>query len=176
MKTMVALRRAAFFYPGPILCDPGLDTFLIALQRASRGLLWREAQSMQDSADMRRVILNPELALDQPRHPRTRPQVRRQSGCQRALHESLSQPRQVTGGQASRSAAKPASGRLPPPCHLCERLLSNGGRCAGPHRFGARLQPAKNPLRASEALADVDLRVRAEFRKDACISPAGSVA
>lgn len=47
IKTMVALSRAAFFfYPGPVLCDPGPDALLVALERTSGRLLWREAQSV----------------------------------------------------------------------------------------------------------------------------------
>jgi hypothetical protein len=38
-KTMLALRRAAFFYPWPVLLDPGTDALLIALHGASCGLL-----------------------------------------------------------------------------------------------------------------------------------------
>jgi hypothetical protein len=40
MKTMVALRRAAFFYPRPILLDPGADAFFVTLDGTSRRLLW----------------------------------------------------------------------------------------------------------------------------------------
>src|SRR6266478_9772062 len=57
---------------------------------------------MEQAADMRRVIPYAEAALNQPRHPGTSPQVRRQSDCLSALNEHPPQTREVTARQTPR--------------------------------------------------------------------------
>jgi hypothetical protein len=101
-KTIAAFRRVAFFYSRPVLLDPGTNALLIALDGASRGLLWREPQAMQHTTDMRGVIPHAEAALNQPTHPRTGPQVRGQPRNLRTLDEHPTQAREVAATQAPR--------------------------------------------------------------------------
>jgi len=120
-NTRVAFRRAAFFYPWPVLLDPGADARLIALDGTSGRLLGREAQAVQQAADMCRVIAHTKLALDQPTHPRAGPQVRGQPRGLRTLQEQASQTGEVASHQATRST------RGGPRRHrLCATLA---GRC-----------------------------------------------
>jgi hypothetical protein len=76
MKTIAARRRAAFFYPRPLLLDPAANRVLVALQSPALGLLRTPAQAVKQASDMVDVIGHAEALLDDLRNPRTGPQIR----------------------------------------------------------------------------------------------------
>lgn len=61
---MVAPRRRAFFYPGPVVFQPGLDQFVIAFTGSGNGALRTPVQPMQLSANVRHTVSTPKLAPD----------------------------------------------------------------------------------------------------------------
>lgn len=68
--------RGAFFFDGrPALGEPLPDRGLVALPRASRGLLGTPAPAPEQPADVPRMIPHTQIALDQAGHARARPHL-----------------------------------------------------------------------------------------------------
>src|SRR5260221_6713322 len=126
-----ALSRAALFFLEPALLDRSVDTSAIAPHGTAVGLSGREAETMQQETDVRRVITHVEVPLNQLRRGRTGPQARGQSGRQCAF----------TDGRRSR--VRVARVQAPWP--------SSAERSANSHPPNARLRLAHNPHAASAA-------------------------
>ncbi len=114
-----------FFDGGPIVTHPVANRFFIPLDGLALGFLGTPAQSVQQTADMIRVIADPEAVRDPLRHPRTGPQVGfKSSGLGTAQQtffqltavgrtQSLWTPRDWASGQGTFST--PARRRVPAP-------------------------------------------------------------
>jgi hypothetical protein len=148
-KTRWAPRRAAFFYPWPLLALPPGDGGLVPLDGAALRLLTAPPERRQHLPDMRRVIAHPELLANHFSHPRQRPELRPVASTERALakqrHESaflrLGQPRRSSRRRLGlqRAGTLPLVG-VPPAKHRTHGRpdLTGDGR-EGPARL--RYQP-----------------------------------
>jgi hypothetical protein len=64
MKTMLRPSLRAFFYMRPARSTPAFDGFVVALSRATFGLLTTPAQTRQEPPHMTRMIPHAKLLLD----------------------------------------------------------------------------------------------------------------
>jgi hypothetical protein len=73
MKTIVRPSFWAFFYVGPGLALPVVNSFFVTLQRSPCGSLRAPVQLPQQLPDMSGVVMHSKLFLDQVSHPVTGP-------------------------------------------------------------------------------------------------------
>src|SRR5437773_83557 len=78
-----------FFYCRPLLLQPKLHLFLVALASSLGGTLQTPVHGSQNLPNMTGVIVHPSQALDNLGHARQRPQIRVKTVRPRALSERL---------------------------------------------------------------------------------------
>jgi hypothetical protein len=126
MKMIVRPSRRAFFKGRPAHPAPAPDLLLVSLPRPAGGPLGAPPQPDQDLPDVARVILNPELVLDQMGHPGTGPQRSLISPVLRSPEQQLLQTEQIPLPQLGLPPSPPGllQGRFPalaeglhPPTH-----------------------------------------------------------
>lgn len=88
-KAMWARSLSAFFYPGPVVCDPVGYSVLVALRGAALGLLMAPAHLAQEPADVVAVVTDVELALDDFGDAGRGPKVGAVARGNRSLQEDL---------------------------------------------------------------------------------------
>ena len=94
MKTSQALRRVAFFYPGPVRLDPLLNRRLVAFDGPTRRLLRTPAHAVQQSPDVIDVILDTETLGNDLGDPRAGPKIgRKKAGGSGAFEQDTFQAR-----------------------------------------------------------------------------------
>src|SRR5262249_19066540 len=103
-KTRWAPRRAAFFYPRPILPLPPSDGSFVSLDGSALRFLAAPAERRQHFPNVRRVIANLELVANRFGHARERPELRAIAGVESALAQQCHQPSSLGGGQPGRPA------------------------------------------------------------------------
>src|SRR5437899_11140951 len=122
-NTRWAPRRAAFFYPGPVVPLPPGDGGLVALNRAALGFLATPSQRGQHLPDVGGVVPHAELLHNQFGHAVCGPELGPVPSPKRALaqqrHESallrLGQPRRPSRRGLALQRLRPLSlVRLPP--------------------------------------------------------------
>lgn len=107
-KTIQARRRRAFFYRRPARGDPVADGRLVALPGAGRGPLQGPVEGPQDAPHVAGVVPHARDAVDHPRDPRQRPQVRGEAKGAGPLPQGRLDPRQLPGLQAGLAPGPPA--------------------------------------------------------------------
>src|SRR4051812_40455786 len=75
-NTISAPCRRAFFYPVPVLAEPGADQVFVALQSARLGFLDTPTQLLHQPADVIRVIVHAKFTLNDLLDTLLRPAVR----------------------------------------------------------------------------------------------------
>ncbi len=182
-KTRWAPRRAAFFYPWPILSRPAGDGPFVPLDGSTLRLLATPAQRGQHLPDVRGVIAHPELLADQFRDPGQCPKFCAVPGVERSLAQQGHQSALLGHGQAWRPAwdrlgVQPAGAlalvRLPPAkdgTHGGPDLTGDGRQA--PARLQqlnrastALLQLLGGPGRSHEPSCRITPRIYAFFMQD----------
>jgi hypothetical protein len=103
-KTRWARRRAASFYPRPVLLLPPSDGGFVPLDGSAFRLLAAPAERSEHLPDVRRMIASPELVANQLGHPRQRPELCAIPGAEGALAQQCHQPPSLGRGQPWRPA------------------------------------------------------------------------
>lgn len=105
---------SGFFNGGLSLAPLSVDGLFIALPRLADRALWAPAQPPQDLPDVGFVVVDPELVLDQPSHPRASLQRPREAMCFGTLQQQRHQAFPLHGVQqrlASGAHREPQCGR-----------------------------------------------------------------
>jgi len=102
---MFTPNRRAFFYPWPILRQPGADKGFIAFSRAWQGLLPAPAKCVQQTRDVVDVVADPKLPFDQLVHPVHRPALGGETGGNGPTFQLPHQSLPFGTGQARRAPA-----------------------------------------------------------------------
>lgn len=95
-----------FFERRPGLALPGLHGILVALDRATLGLLHRKPQAAQDAPDLRLAELDAVQPLDEYAHSLERPQFGAEAMLGGFVKQRPSQRLQLLGIQAGRAASR----------------------------------------------------------------------
>ncbi len=135
-KTSHALRRRAFFYPGPAGGDPLVDGVVVALERSTSRALGAPAELSHDPPYVARVIGDTGECCDDFADPRQRPDVRGEPRGSRTTSQNLLHRAQVrtieqrpsTGASCTFQFLHPTTRpRLVPPAHALTRDVEFSG-------------------------------------------------